>query len=83
MGRNGLLDSNARAKIPASSGDKQMPRRQKSIVPRSFRLTMSMRTYNDLQTILSHVFDSSRGDLRRRSAMVRKRLEKALKRATA
>ena len=54
---------------------------RKSIVPRSFQLTMSMRTYNDLQKILAHTDATTKGDLRARARMVNARLEKALARA--
>lgn len=58
-----------------------MPRRRSNLIPRSFALTMSMRTYNDIQTVLAHVEESTRGEMRRRSSFARRRLEKALKRA--
>lgn len=54
---------------------------RKSIVPRSFELNMSMRTYNDLQMILAHAVATSKGDLRARAKMVHARLEKALAKA--
>jgi hypothetical protein len=50
-------------------------------VPRSFKLTMSMRTYNDIQKILTHVDSTTKGDLRARARMVQLRLDKALAKA--
>lgn len=58
-----------------------MPKRNPNSVPRSFPLTMSMRTYNDLQKILAHVEGTTKGDLRTRSRMVLTRLDKALAKA--
>jgi hypothetical protein len=58
-----------------------MHQRNKLAVLRSFKLTMSMRTFNDLQTVLAYVYESTRGPLRRRSMLASKRLEKALKRS--
>lgn len=54
---------------------------KKRAIPRSFDLTMSMRTYNDIQQLVDHIKATTRGDLRRRAGMVRHRLEKALSKA--
>lgn len=61
--------------------DTFMKSRKSIVVPRSFQLTMSMRTYNDLQKILAHTDATTKGDLRARARMVNARLEKALARA--
>lgn len=60
-----------------------MTRRRKAAGTRSFPLTMSMRTFNDLAKIIEHVEATTRGDLKRRAMMARARLERAQRRAAA